>query len=169
MNRDHSVIFEILSKYCIWTLVDYDGYFISSKGFLPTVVDIMVTWIKLTHSHPFQFTDSWNVHVHPSHLLFDHFQFTLTHGPNIPDSNAILFFTASAFTFSTRHIHSWASFLLWLSLFIPSGAISLLFSSCVWNTCWPGGSSFSVIPFRLSFCSCGSQGKNAEVIRYNYK
>ena len=25
-----------------WTLVDYDGYSISSKGFLPTVVDIMV-------------------------------------------------------------------------------------------------------------------------------
>ena len=43
MNRDHSVIFEIASKYCISdSLVDYDGYFISSKGFLPTVVDIMV-------------------------------------------------------------------------------------------------------------------------------
>ena len=27
--------------------VDYEGYSISSKGFLPTVVDIMVTWIKL--------------------------------------------------------------------------------------------------------------------------
>ena len=25
-----------------WTLVDYDGYFISSKGFLPTVLDIKV-------------------------------------------------------------------------------------------------------------------------------
>ena len=25
-----------------WTLVDHDAYFISSKGFLPTVVDIMV-------------------------------------------------------------------------------------------------------------------------------
>ena len=43
MNRDHSVIFEIASKYCILdSLVDYDGYSISSKGFLPTVVDIMV-------------------------------------------------------------------------------------------------------------------------------
>ena len=43
MNRDHSVAFEIASKYCISdSLVDYDGYFISSKGFLPTVVDIMV-------------------------------------------------------------------------------------------------------------------------------
>ena len=43
MNRDHSVIFEIASMYCILdSLVDYDGYCISSKGFLPAVVDIMV-------------------------------------------------------------------------------------------------------------------------------
>ena len=43
MNRDHSVIFEIASKYCIsHSFVDYHGYSISSKGFLPTVVDIMV-------------------------------------------------------------------------------------------------------------------------------
>ena len=42
-NRDHSVILEIASKYCILdSLVDYDGYSISSKGFLPIVVDIMV-------------------------------------------------------------------------------------------------------------------------------
>ena len=43
MNGDHSVIFEIASKYCISdSLVEHDGYSISSKGFLPTVVDIMV-------------------------------------------------------------------------------------------------------------------------------
>ena len=42
-NRDHSVIFEIASKYCISdSSVDHDGYLISSEGFLPTVVDIMV-------------------------------------------------------------------------------------------------------------------------------
>ena len=42
-NRDHSVIFEIASKYCISnSIVDHDGYSISSKGFLPAVVDIMV-------------------------------------------------------------------------------------------------------------------------------
>ena len=41
-NRDHSVIFEIASKYCISdSFVDYYGYFIPSKGFLPTLVDIM--------------------------------------------------------------------------------------------------------------------------------
>ena len=43
MNRDHSVVFEIASKYCILdSFIDYDGYSISSKIFLPTVVDIMV-------------------------------------------------------------------------------------------------------------------------------
>ena len=39
MNRDHSVVFEIASKYCILdSFVDHDGYSISSKGFLPAVV-----------------------------------------------------------------------------------------------------------------------------------
>ena len=42
-NRDHSVIFEITPKYCISDYsVHYEGYSISSKGFLPTVVDIMI-------------------------------------------------------------------------------------------------------------------------------
>ena len=42
MNRDHFVIFEIAPKYCILgSFVDYEGYSISSKGFLPTLVDIM--------------------------------------------------------------------------------------------------------------------------------
>ena len=40
MNRDHSVIFEIAPNYCILdSFVDYNGYSVSSKGFLPTVVD----------------------------------------------------------------------------------------------------------------------------------
>ena len=41
-KRDYSIIFEIASKYCISdSFVDYDGYSISSKVFLPTVIDIM--------------------------------------------------------------------------------------------------------------------------------
>ena len=53
-NRDHSVIFEIASKYCILdSFVDHDGYSISSEGFLPSVVCIMVIWVKFTHSSPF--------------------------------------------------------------------------------------------------------------------
>ena len=38
-HRDHSVVFEIACKYCISdSFVDYEGYSISSKGFLPTVI-----------------------------------------------------------------------------------------------------------------------------------
>ena len=42
-NRDHSVVFAIAPKYCISdSSVDSEGYSISSKEFLPTVVDTMV-------------------------------------------------------------------------------------------------------------------------------
>ena len=42
-NRDHSVVFEIASKYCILDpFFVHDGYSISSKGFLPAAIDIMV-------------------------------------------------------------------------------------------------------------------------------
>ena len=42
-NRDHSVTPETAFKYFILdSFVNYDGYSISSKGFLSTVVDIMV-------------------------------------------------------------------------------------------------------------------------------
>ena len=37
-----AVVFEIAAKYYIWdSFVNYEGYSISCKGFLPTVVDIM--------------------------------------------------------------------------------------------------------------------------------
>ena len=44
-------------------------------------------------------------------------------------------------TFTIRHIHNWVSFPLWLSLFIPSGVISLLFSSTL-GTYQPEGFTF---------------------------
>ena len=53
-NRDHSVVFEIASKHFnLDSFVDYDGYSISSKGFLPTIVDIMVILVKFTQSSAF--------------------------------------------------------------------------------------------------------------------
>ena len=58
--------------------------------------------------------------------LLDHILFTLIPGPNVPGFYAILFFTASDFTFTTRLSHNWLSFPLWLGLPILSGAISLL-------------------------------------------
>ena len=70
--------------------------------------------------------------------MFDHFQFALIHGPNIPGSYAIWLFTALNLASITSHIHNWVLFLLWLHLFIFSGLISPDL----------GSSSFSV----LSFC-----------------
>ena len=39
--------------------------------------------------------------------MFDHFQFALIHGPDIPGSYAILLFTALDLASITSHIHSW--------------------------------------------------------------
>ena len=42
-QTDHSVVFEVASKYSISdSSDDHDGYSISSEGFLLAVVDIMV-------------------------------------------------------------------------------------------------------------------------------
>ena len=160
MNHDHSLTFENASKYYILESFDYcEGYSIFSKGFLPIVVDIIYWLYHLIisdyiiinhlsyHSCPFKFTDMSNVDSHSCHLLFDHIQVTLIHGVNFPCSYAILFFTASHFTFTTRHIHNQASFLLWFSLFILSEAISPLFPSSILDTYQPGGLIFQCHTF----------------------
>ena len=85
--------------------------------------------------------------VHTFHLLFDYVQFTLIHGPNIPGSYAVLFFATSDFTFTTRHIHNLALFLLWPSLIILYGVI-LYSPVAYWTPSNMGGSS-GVIPFGL--------------------
>ena len=79
-----------------------------------------------------------NVNVHSCHLLFDHFQFALIHGPNIPGSYVLVLFTALDLAFITSHIHNWVLFLLWLCLFILSGVISPLISSSILGTYRPG-------------------------------
>ena len=56
------------------------------------------------------------------------------------------------FTFSTRYIHNWASFLLRPRLFILFGTISLLFSSSILDTFWPGGFIFHIfLPFHTVY------------------
>ena len=89
--------------------------------------------------------------------------FTLIHGPNSPGSYPV-FFTASDLTFTTRHIHNLASFLLWPSLFILSGAISLLFCSSILDTYRPMELIFQLYLVAFSFCWWGSWGKNTEVV-----
>ena len=58
-------------------------------------------------------------------------------------------FAALDFSFTTRHIHNWALFPLWLSIFIPSEAIFPLFSGSILATYRFVSSSFSVIYFCL--------------------
>ena len=95
------------------------------------------------------------------HLLFDHFQFPLIHAPNIPGSYAILLCTASDFTSITSHIHNRALCLLWINLFLLSGAISPLFSSSIgYLLTWGVHLSMSCL-FAFSW---GSQGESTEVI-----
>ena len=76
---------------------------------------------------------------------------------NISGSYAMLF-TASDFTFTTRHIHNWTLFQPWLSCFVFSGAISNfppLFLHSILDTFQSGGSSSGVISFCLFILSMG--------------
>ena len=81
------------------------------------------------------------------HLLFDHFQFALIHGPNIPGSYAILLFTTLDFTSITSHIHNWVLFLFWLHPFFLSGVSSPLISSSILGTYQPGEFIFQCLIF----------------------
>jgi len=169
-NRDHSVIFETASKYCILDcIVDYEGYSISSKEVLPTVVDIMVTWVKFAHSSPFLV--HWFLKCRCSLLpsLFDHFQFALIPGPNIPGSYAILLFTASDFTSITSHIHNWVVYLfIYFALALALHSFWNYFSTDLQHhighlLTWGVHLSVSYL-FAFSYCSWGFQGKNIEVV-----
>ena len=69
--------------------------------------------------------------------MFDHFQFALIHGPNIPGSYAISLFTALDLASVSSHIQNWVLFLLWVHPFILSGVISSLISSSILGTYQP--------------------------------
>ena len=71
-------------------------------------------------------------------IYFDHIQFALIHGPNIPGSYAILLLTATDLVSITSHIHNCALFLFWLCLVILSGVISPLISNSILGTYQPG-------------------------------
>ena len=107
---DHSVIFEIASKYCILdSFVDYDGYSISCKGFLPTVVDMV---IELNSPIPVHFSSLIPRMSTFTLAIACLTQFALIHGPIIPGSYEILLFTALDFISITSHIRNWVLFLL---------------------------------------------------------
>ena len=116
---------------CLW------GLLFSSKGFLPRVVDIMV--ILIYSAIPIHFSSLIpKMSAFTRHLLLHHIQFTFIYEPNKPGSNAIFFFRASEFTFTTRHIQCWVSFPFWPRLFILSGAISPISSPAALDVYWLG-------------------------------
>ena len=96
--------------------------------------------------------------VQSCHLLFDHFQFALIHGPNIPGSYTILLFTTLDFISITSHIHYWVLVLLWPHLFILPGVISLLISSSILGTYCPGDFILQCPIFCLFMLFMDSQG-----------
>ena len=51
---------------------------------------------------------------------------------------SIVLYSIGHITFTTRYIHNWASFTLWLSLFILFGVVSPLFPSSILDTYQPG-------------------------------
>ena len=71
-----------------WTLVDGEDYSISSKGFFPTVVVIIVMLIIFAHSHPFLFP------LLPKMLMFNlaNYRLTTTHLPLLN-----MFFSCASF------------------------------------------------------------------------
>ena len=100
------------------------GLLTSSKGVLPTAVDIMVIWIQVA---PFpSVLVHWFLKCRCSLLLSPVWPHLIYLEFNIPGSYVILFFTALD-TFSTRNIHNWSLFLLWFSPHF-FGATSPLFS-----------------------------------------
>ena len=120
--------------------VNYEGYSISFKQFLPTVVDIIVMWINLPIPVHLSSLIPKDVSVHSCHLLLDHVQFTLIHGPNIPGSYVILFFTSMTechFCFDPA------------SSFFLEVLVIAFYSSQVayWTPSHLGGSCSSVISF----------------------
>ena len=64
------------------------------------------------------------------------------------------YFSLHHWTLTTRYIHYWVSFLLWLRLFIPSGTISPLFSCKGHLPNW--GFIFQCL-FAFAYCSWDSR------------
>ena len=112
----------------------------------------------------------WYVDVYSYHFLLDHVQFILIHGPNLQGSYAVLFFTASDFAFTTRHIHSRGSFLLSSSHFILSGAISNcppLFPGSILDTFQHGGEGMVhlLVSYLFAFLYC-SWSSHARILEW---
>ena len=138
-NRTKSILsfLRLHPSSAFWSLVGYDSCTISSKRFFPTVVDAVVIWIKICLFS--SILVNWFKICWCSRLLSPVWPLLiyLIHGPNIP--GFIQYCPLQHWTLLSppdtsttgHHLHL-------LSLFIPSGATSLLFSSSILNTYGPG-------------------------------
>ena len=104
------------------------------------------TWLIEDICYGIAYSDSQNVDIHFCHLLFDHFQFTLIHGPNISGSFVIFFFTTSEFYFC-HESHSQLGIVFALAQPLHFFLESFLHSFPVayWAPIGLGSSSFSAI------------------------
>ena len=165
MNRDHCVVFETASKYCISdSYVDYDSYSIFSKGFLPTVVDIMASELN---SH---------IPVHFSSMIPKMSTFTLVISClttfNFPWFMDLTFqvpiqycslqqwtLLLSSVTSTTVCCFCFGSiFSLFLELFLHWSPVAY------WAPTDLRSTSFSVISFWFFILFMGFSGKNTEVV-----
>ena len=159
MNRDHSVIFKIASKYCISdSFVNYDGNSISSKRFLPTSALNSFIPVHLSLLIPKMSASTLAVSCLSTSSLpwfQEHSRFLCN----------IALYSIGPYFHHQSHQHLTAVF-LWLCLFILSGVISPPISSSILGTYWPGEFLFQcpIFFFAFSYCSWGSQGKNTEVV-----
>ena len=103
--------------------------------------------------------------------MFDHFQFALIYGWNIPGSNAILLFRVSELASITSHIHNWVVLVFILFLFFCLGSFFSFFLELFlhWSPVaywapltWRVHLSVSSL-FAFSYCPWSFQGKNTEV------
>ena len=135
-----------------------DGYSISSKGFLPRVVDMMSS--ELNSPIPVHFSSL----IPKMSSLIWLLSIFLIHGPNIPGPYAILLITASDLASITSDIHNWVLFCFG-SVFSFFLELLLYWSPVAYGHLLTCGVHLSVsYLFTFSYCSWGSQGKNTEVV-----
>ena len=98
-------------------------------------------------------------------ISFDHFQFALIHGSDIPGFYAVLLFTALDLASITSHIHNWVYF------FSLAPCLHSLWSYFSTDLQWPIGHlpTWGVpllvsYHFAFSYCSWDSQGKTSELV-----
>ena len=153
----------MVPKYCISdSLVDYDGYSISSKGFLPTVVNIWSS--ELNSPIPVPFSS-----LTPKMLILASLGISCLTTCNLPWLMDLTFWVAVQYcslqhqtllaspvtptTGRCFHFGSASSFLL--ELFLWSSPVAYRARTDLRNS-----------SFTFSYCSCDSQGKNAEVVHH---